>query len=167
MEKTASNPETSSIILRDVITSDLPIFFEYQRDPEASWMAAFISKNPDDRDAFMAHWARILGDKTGTIQTILLNEYVVGHVLIYHNENGQPEVSYWIGKPYWGKGIATQALSLLLAHIKTRPLYGRAVKDNRASLRVLEKCGFTDIGEDKGFANARGQEVEEAILRLD
>lgn len=47
-----------------------------------------------------------------------------------------------------------------------RPLYARVVKDNLASQRVLQKCGFTICGENKGFANARGKEVEEFIMRL-
>jgi hypothetical protein len=81
---------------------------------------------------------------------------VAGSVLTYEDENEKPEVSYWIGKPYWGRGVATRALLAFLKRIKVRPLYARAAKDNLASLRVLEKCGFTRIGEDKGFANARG-----------
>jgi RimJ/RimL family protein N-acetyltransferase len=72
--------------------------------------------------------------------------------------DAKPEVSYWIGKPYWGKGVATKALSAFLTLIKVRPLYARAAKDHSASLRVLEKCGFTRIGEGKGFANARNEE---------
>lgn len=79
---------------------------------------------------------------------------------------GTPEVSYWIGREFWGKGIATRALSELLGHVKMRPLYARAAKDNIASLRVLQKCGFTICGEDKGFASARGEEIEEFILVL-
>ena len=93
---------------------------------------------------------------------------VAGSVLNYEDEEfGKPEVSYWIGKPYWGKGVATRALSAFLLHVTVRPLYARAVKDNIAPLRVLEKCGFTRIGEGKGFSDARGEEVEEIILRLD
>lgn len=158
---------TTSIVLRDVTMSDLPIFFDQQRDPEANWMAAFTVKDPANRDAFMAHWTRILGNETGTIQTILFNGQVVGSVLSYVDEDEHLEVSYWIGKPYWGKGIATSALSAFQEHIKTRPLYARAAKDNIGSLRVLEKCGFTIIGEGRGFSNARGEEVEEFLLRLD
>jgi RimJ/RimL family protein N-acetyltransferase len=45
-------------------------------------------------------------------------------------------------------------------------MYARVAKDNLASRRVLEKCGFTVIGEDKGFANARGQEIDELLLEL-
>ena len=166
METRASNAEPLSIVLRDVVMSDLPIFFEQQLDPEANHMAAFTTKEPTDRDAFMAHWMRILRDETITTQTILFDGQVVGSISSYVDEDEQREVTYWLGKPYWGKGIATSALTAFLASLKERPLYARAAKDNLGSLRVLEKCGFTRIGEDKGFANARGKEVEEFILRL-
>ena len=130
-------------------------------------MAAFTTKDPADRDAFMAHRAKILRDETITIQTILFDGQVAGSVLSYVDEDGQREVSYWIGKAYWGKGVATGALVAFLDHIKVRPLYARAATDNLGSLRVLEKCGFTRIGEGRGFSNARGEEVEEFPLRLD
>jgi RimJ/RimL family protein N-acetyltransferase len=157
---------TSSIILREVQTSDLPVFFDQQLDPEANWMAAFTRKDPTDRDAFMAHWTRILGDRANTIQTILFNGNVAGSISSYVDEEERLEICYWIGKPYWGKGIATRALSAFLAHSKVRPLYARAAKDNIGSLRVLEKCGFTRIGEGRGFSEARREEVEEFLLRL-
>jgi len=167
MDRRAPDHLTDEIQLRDVTESDLPIFFEQQLDADANYMAAFTAKNPADRDAFMAHWSKILGDETSIIQTILFNGQVAGHVLSYENEEfGKPEVSYWIGKEYWGKGIATRALSKFLDHMTVRPVYARVVKDNIGSRRVLEKCGFTRIGEGKGFANARGAEVEEFILRL-
>ena len=78
----------------------------------------------------------------------------------------EPEVSYWLGKEFWGKGIATWALGEFLEFDRSRPMYARVAKDNLASLRVLQKCGFVIQGEDKGFANAREQEVEEFILIL-
>ena len=168
MERVVSNPETYDIVLRDVRMSDLSLFFEQQLDPEANQMAAFTSKNPADRDAFMGHWNKILEDETINIQTILFAGQVAGHILSYEDEEfGGPEVSYWMGRSYWGKGIASRALSAFLLHINARPLYARVAKDNSRSLRVLEKCGFTRIGEDTGFSNARGQETEEFILRLD
>jgi len=166
MERAVPNSETYDVLLRDVIKSDLPIFFEQQLDPVANRMAAFTTKNPANRDAFMAHWARILGVESSAIQTILFGGYVAGYVSSYYDEDGKPEVTYWLGKSYWGKGVASRALSAFLQHVKVRPLYGRAAKDNIASLRVLEKCEFTRIGEGKGFANARGEEIEEFILRL-
>ena len=167
MARRTPGPLTSDVLLRDVIESDLPIFFDQQLDSDANHMAAFTTRDPANRDAFAAHWTRILGDETITIKTILFDGHVAGYVLIYEDEEfGKPEVSYWIGKNYWGKGVATRALSAFLSHVKVRPLCGRAAKDNIASLRVLEKCGFTICGEGRGFSNARGEEVEEFILRL-
>jgi RimJ/RimL family protein N-acetyltransferase len=157
MEKAVFPSGRTDVLLRDVTMSDLPIFFDQQRDPEANWMAAFTSEDPANWDAFMAHWTKILGDETITIQSILFDGQVAGSVLSYIDEDERPEVSYWIGKPYWGKGIATSALSAFLEHIKARPLYARAAKDNLGSLRVLEKCGFSRIGEGRGFSDARGQ----------
>ena len=151
--------------LRDVLESDLPIFFAQQQDPEANYMAGFTAKDPSDKDAFMAHWAKILADKTTINRTILFEGQVVGSIAKFDFE-GEPNVTYWLGKEYWGQGIATAALQKLLGEIASRPLYGRVVKDNIGSLRVLQKCGFTIVSEDKGFANARKAEVEEWILKL-
>ncbi|GHO88676.1 GNAT family N-acetyltransferase [Dictyobacter formicarum] len=169
MERVLFDSETYDLQLRDVVESDLPIFFENQLDADANHMAAFTAKDPTNREAFMAHWQRILGDESGVIQTIVVDGQVAGNVSIYRDEElDGPEVSYWIGRPYWGKGVATRALSEFLAHVvKTRPLYARAAKDNIGSLRVLDKCGFSRIGEGKGFANARGAEIEEFLLKLE
>ncbi len=157
---------TGDVLLREVIEADLPIFFEQQLDADANYMAAFTAKDPTDRAAFMARWARILSDETNINRTILCAGQVAGSIACYEEEAGRPEVTYWLGKPYWGKGIATAALGAFLLQVTARPMYARAAKDNLASLRVLEKCGFTIIGEDKGFANARGKEIEEYLLQL-
>lgn len=168
MTRHAPDTVTKSVQLRDVIESDLPLLFEHQLDPDANYMAAFTARDPSDRDAFMAHWARILSDKTITIQTILFNGQVAGSVASYKDEEfGKLEATYWIGREYWGKGIASRALSTFLDHVPIRPIYGRAAKDNKASIRVMEKCGFTICGEGKGFAYARGEEIEECILKLE
>jgi RimJ/RimL family protein N-acetyltransferase len=154
-----------TLFLRNVIESDLPIFFEQQLAPDANAMAAFTARDPTNREAFMAHWHKILADPTVIIKTIVCDELVAGSVLSYEEEARKPEVSYWIGKEFWGQGIATWALSEFLVHGNpTRPIYARVAKDNRGSLRVLEKCGFAITGEGKGFANARGREVEEFML---
>lgn len=167
MEQGTSGPETFDIALRDVMASDLPIFFDQQQDPQANYMAAFTAKDPADREAFMARWNRILNGQAIAIQTILVDGQVAGSVSTYRDEEGRPEVTYWIGKSYWGKGVASRALAAFLARADTRPLYARAAKDNLASLRVLEKCGFTRIGQGRGYANARGAEIEEYLLKLD
>jgi RimJ/RimL family protein N-acetyltransferase len=153
---------TDGVLLRDVTAGDLPTFFEHQLDPAATQMAAFPARA---KDAFMAHWTKILGDETVITQTILFDGHVAGNVVSWQ-QSAKREVGYWIGKEYWGKGIATKALSEFLNHVTARPLYAHVAKHNIASIRVLEKCGFTICGEDKSFSNARGVEVEGFILIL-
>lgn len=156
----------NELLLRDVVNDDLPIFFEQQLNKEANYMAAFTAEDPTNQEAFAAHWFRILADETIINKTITFDGQVAGSVSSY-KEDGKPEVTYWLGKEYWGKGIATWALREFLAHHNpTRPIYARVAKDNLGSRRVLEKCGFRIIGESKGFANARGQEIEELLLEL-
>jgi len=161
--QTRSKP---TITLRPVLSGDLEVFFRNQLDPQANRMAAFTSKDPSDRQAFDAHWEKIMADKTVFIRTILVDGKVVGSVLKYEMM-GDSEVSYWIDRQYWGQGITTTALQSFLEELTARPLFGRAAADNLGSIRVLEKCGFQKIGVEKGFANARGEEIEEVVMRLD
>ncbi len=91
---------------------------------------------------------------------------VAGHIACYPDGEGI-EVTYWLGREFWGRGLATQALNEMLRLVVDRPLFARAASDNVGSLRVLEKCGFESIGTNKDFANGRGEETEEYILRLD
>jgi RimJ/RimL family protein N-acetyltransferase len=154
---------TNNVQLRDVLESDLPIFFEQQLDPEAAQMAAFPARN---REAFMTHWARIMADESVLIKTILLDGHVAGNIVSFI-QLGEREVGYWLGKEYWGKGIATQALEQFLRVIDTRPLYAHVAKHNIGSRRVLEKCGFTIAAEDRFFSQIFGKNIDEYILRLD
>ncbi|MBA3945444.1 MAG: GNAT family N-acetyltransferase [Herpetosiphonaceae bacterium] len=161
----ASNSSTGAVLLRDVTEADLPIFFEQQRNREANRMAAFTARDPEDRAAFMAHWTKVLADESITKQTIVFEERVAGNIVCFM-QDGHLEVGYWIGKEYWGKGIATKALLAFLNHVPVRPLYAYVAKDNAGSLRVLQKCGFTMSGEGKEYSNARGAEVEAWVLIL-
>jgi RimJ/RimL family protein N-acetyltransferase len=151
----------SNVALRDVTDDDLPILFEHQLDPEASRMAAFA---PRDREAFMAHWAKILPDRSVLVRTIVVDGQVAGNIVSF-DRLGEREVGYWIGRDHWGKGIATAALAEFLLLDANRPLYARVARQNVPSIRVLEKCGFT-IAED-GSAPTLDDGVEEVVLKLD
>jgi RimJ/RimL family protein N-acetyltransferase len=145
-----------TIILREVIDSDLPFFFEQQRDPLAVHMAAFTAKDPQDKSAFEAHWQNIRSSTTTINRSIIVEGEVAGYVSSYEND-GQPEVTYWIDRKFWGRGLTSQALQRFLSEIDTRrPMLARVAKDNYGSIRVLGKCGFRVCGESFGFANARG-----------
>ncbi len=157
---------TDTVTLREMTDDDLPVFFEQQRDEEANRMAAFTPEDPSDRRVFLARWRRMREDDTVVVRTVLSDGRVAGSVLKYE-EDGRAEVSYWLGREFWGRGIATRALAALLAEIDMRPLFARVAKDNIGSCRVLEKCGFGIVGEEKGYANARGEDVEEYVMKLD
>lgn len=148
-------------VLRDVVESDLPVFFEHQRDPEATRMAAVPAR---DREAFDAHWRRILAGDEVTRRTIVLDGEIAGNIVVFERD-GRPLVGYWIGREFWGKGLATRALRELLAEISTRPLYAYAARSNVASMRV-EKCGFVVRRYETAFDPALGEEIEQALFEL-
>lgn len=155
-----------SLTLRDVTDDDLDLFFEWNRDPDAVRMAAFTSEDPSDRAVFDAHWVRVRSDPGITIATILLDGKPVGSVASFP-DFGDPEVTYWIDRAQWGKGIATRGLALFLQQVDVRPLYGRAASDNAGSIRVLARNGFREIGRETNFAAGRGVETEETIFVLE
>ncbi|MFF4880317.1 GNAT family N-acetyltransferase [Micromonospora sp. NPDC000668] len=155
---------TSDVRLRPVREDDLVEFFLYQQDPEANRMAAFVAANPSDHREFARHWARVLTDPAIVVRTVEADGEVVGHVTAFP-AGDHTEVSYWIDPARWGRGHATAALAALLRELP-RPVHARAAKDNAASLAVLRKCGFVVVGEDSGYANGRGAEVEEYLLEL-
>jgi RimJ/RimL family protein N-acetyltransferase len=151
----------NDVRLRDVLEADLPIFFEQQRDPDATRMAAFPAR---DWKAFQAHWtAKILGDAAVAKKTILFDGQVAGNVVSFERA-GTPLVGYWIGKEFWGKGIATRALSQFLETVRTRPLFAHVAKQNAGSIRVLEKCGFRLAAAQPPGPGDDG--VEEIVMEL-
>ncbi|GGW73249.1 N-acetyltransferase [Streptomyces lucensis JCM 4490] len=152
------------IALRAVQDSDLPVFFRQMTDPEAVRMAAFGPERPYDRQAFAAQWQRLRA-ASQVLRTILADGDVAGSAAVY-GAAGEREVTYWVDRAYWGRGVATAALRTLLAEVPERPLYARAAADNAASLRVLDKCGFRQTARARGFASGRGEEIEEVVLIL-
>ena len=92
----------SGVRLRDVAEDDLSVFFDQQLGPDANAMAAFTVKNPADRAAFGARWARILEDETVVKKTVLLGDEVARNVGSFVHA-GEREVTYGLGRTYWGR----------------------------------------------------------------
>ncbi|WPP29127.1 GNAT family N-acetyltransferase [Streptomyces sp. CL7] len=154
------------IALRPVHDSDLAVFFRQTNDPESVRMAAFTPEDSADRDRFEAKWAHIRNSPEIVARTVLADGDVVGSASVY-GEAGEREVTYWIDRAYWGKGIATAALRALLAEVTERPLYARVAADNAGSLRVLRTCGFEVTGTARAYAPGRGEETDELVLALE
>jgi RimJ/RimL family protein N-acetyltransferase len=157
---------SGQLVLREVEDRDLSVLFEHSTDREAIRMAAFTSPDPDDRSSFDRRWARLRSDDSTTNSVVEIDGRVVGHIASFDLE-GHREVTYWIGREDWGRGLATRALQEFLQVEATRPLYARAASDNAASIRVLTKCGFRVVGQGRGFAHGRNEETDEVVLRLD
>ncbi|HEY2785752.1 MAG TPA: GNAT family N-acetyltransferase [Fimbriiglobus sp.] len=145
--------------LRPVEPGDLPRMYEMQLDPESSRMAVTI---PRSREAFDAHWAKVLGDPANTTRAVLLDGQVVGYISCFPMD-GQDHVGYWIDRAYWGMGIASRALHLLLVEVTRRPLVATVATSNGASLRVLQKCGFVVEQVRRNPATDRYPECEVAV----
>jgi RimJ/RimL family protein N-acetyltransferase len=145
-----------------VTNDDLLVFFEQQNDPDAIKMAAFP---PRDYNAFMEHWTNILNDDNVLKRTIIYYDQIAGNIVSF-TRSEKREVGYWLGKNYWGHGIATQALSKFIKEENYRPLYAHVAKHNLASIRVLKKCGFILVGLDEDFFNENGDRIEGLIMEL-
>jgi RimJ/RimL family protein N-acetyltransferase len=152
--------------LREVRDEDLAVLFEQWADPVAVHMAAFTAPDHLDREAFERRWSRLRADETVIARVIVVDGEVAGTISSW-GDPGEREVTYWIGRSYWGKGIATSSLMAFLTVDPTRPLHARVASDNVASRRVLEKCGFRIIATERSFAEARAVEIEEFVLRLE
>jgi RimJ/RimL family protein N-acetyltransferase len=151
--------------LRELRDEDLAVLFDQWADPGAARMAAFTAPDHMDRDTFERRWSRIRADETTINRVIVVDGEVAGTIGSWGDPD-EREVTYWIGRSYWGKGIATCALDALSVD-PSRPLHARVASDNVASRRVLEKCGFRVIATERIFAEARSREIEEVVLRLE
>ena len=152
-----------TISLRDVADDDIAVFFAHQTDAEAITMAAFTSKDPNDEAAHRAHWEKIRAHEAIRTCTILENGEVAGHLASWADGDVR-ELTYWIDRPRWGRGIASEALRQFLEG-EAGVVEARVATDNAGSIRVLERNGFQRVGTESGFAHGRGAEIEEYRYR--
>jgi RimJ/RimL family protein N-acetyltransferase len=149
-------------VLRNVVESDLDAFYEHQREPEATAMALFPAR---DREAFDAHWRRILSDDTLVTRTIVDDEGRVAGNIGCWEQDGRRLLGYWIGKEFWGRGLATRAVTELVKELP-RPLHAWVARSNTGSIRVLEKCGFVQVASRNEHDEKLGRPVDELLFEL-
>ena len=149
--------ETERIILRPWRESDAGTLFKYASDPQLGPQAGWPPHKSEEesreviRNFFMNDytWAVILketGEAVGCVG------YLPSSYSNLPVEKDQCEVGYWVARPYWNKGICTEALKLVIDHCFNEKgftvLWGTFFPSNPASGRVMEKCGFTDTGRE-------------------
>ena len=155
----------NEVCLRPVRDEDLPVLWAQLTDQELQHMAAVTREYHYDRAAFDRHCARVRANGAITVRTVLADGEVAGYIAVFGAAPDR-EVTYVIGRPYWGRGIATAALAEMVRVERSRPLHAVVATDNVGSARVLQKCGFAVTHASRGFARARGHEIELTHLSL-
>lgn len=155
----------TNLILRPTVIADLDQFFTFQLDQEAVHLAAFMPKDYNDKIVYISKYTKLLAEPTVHMCTILVENQIVGSISKFELD-GNAEITYWIDRHFWGKGIGATALQTFLQLESMRPIIGRVAFDNVRSQKVLEHGGFQKIRTDKGFASARQKEIEEYIYQL-
>jgi RimJ/RimL family protein N-acetyltransferase len=159
---TGAHEVTPAVRLRRVEDGDIEVFFDHQADPKAVEMAAFPARG---KDQFTAHWAKLRADDTLVVRTIVADGMVAGNIGSWQDD-GQQLLGYWVGREWWGRGVATQALALLVDEVSIRPLYAHVAAHDVGSIRVLEKCGFRRDRAQEAQAAASDDGIEELIFAL-
>lgn len=126
------------VLLRAVVDTDVEAFYEHQADPAATALAAFPFR---DRETFFRHWRDSVAQDNVVKRTVTYGDAVAGYVACFAKDDLRL-VGYWLDRAFWGRGIATAALSAFLDVVRDRPLHAFVAKSNAPSIRVLEKCGF-------------------------
>jgi RimJ/RimL family protein N-acetyltransferase len=155
---------SGAVSLRRACEADIPEFVRFQSDPQSAHAAAFGAVNSSDVNT--ALWAQRLLDPEIETCTILSADQVVGYVGLY-GRGADREITYWVDRAVWGRGIASAALRSFISAATFRPLVARVAADNVRSVRVLQKCGFRQVNTMSSFAEHRGAAIEEHIYQLD
>ena len=129
--------------LRNIKPTDLERLYQFQADPLANEMADFPAR---DHSAFFEHWqTNILSNTDIAAKAIIVDNDIVGSIVLWQSEQ-QWLLGYWLGREFWGKGIASNALRVFLSEQTQRPIIAEVTELNLGSIKVLEKNGFKHIG---------------------
>ena len=166
--------ETERIVLRPWCDDDVEVLYKYASHPDVGPRAGWQPHGNIEESREVIHtvfsngttWAIVLkatDEPIGAIGYMMENNIT--------DRNDEPIVGYWIGRPYWGQGLCTEALRLMLSYIRSTTqiasLAGSHYTDNPASGRVMEKCGFVATGEfRKDESQYQGNGKLMRILRL-
>jgi RimJ/RimL family protein N-acetyltransferase len=159
-------PVRTDVRLRPVTDADLEDLFALESDAVGADMIAFLPREPGDRAAFDAHWAKVRVDGRTVLRIIEADGRFAGYAVSFLMD-GARQVGYWVARELWGTGVATAALSALVAELPERPLWGSTAADNLGSQRVLQKVGFVPERVERSHAPRRGHDIEERVFRLD
>ncbi len=146
------------------MVADIAPAFALQQDAEARVMAGV---KPRSWETFCARWEQVLGDAKVTMRTIEADGAFAGSVNVFQPEGtAENAIGYWIAREWWSRGVATRAVGLMLVEVSTRPLVAHVKAQNGASLRVLARNGFVEVGRAVTPETERYLAGETVTMRL-
>ncbi len=163
--------QTSRLVLRP---ADLGYAQDFSALLDDVGIAEMTSRIPHpyglkEAEAFLASRAEAAARGNLDLQIEDWSGRLLGGLGVDSDAGPLPEVGYWIGRPFWGKGVATEALNAVLEALPTllgrRGLAAGHFSDNPASGRVLEKAGFLYTGVvERRFSMARQAAAETRMM---
>jgi len=158
--------QTEHLVLRPLTPDDAPRIAELAGDWDVARMTGRVPWPYPPEAAFQ--WIEMSGDDF--IRGITLDDVLIGCAGYVSRNPETAELGYWIGKPYWGRGLTSEAVAALIDRIFADPartkIVARHFADNPASGRVLEKLRFRLTGMDKVWSEARKLDVTALAYKL-
>lgn len=169
--------ETKRLLLRPWLESDAPALYRYASDPIVGERAGWPPHRSEEesrqviRDVFSnGHtWALVLKETSEPIGCMCYYPFGESNIEIGEED---AEIGYWIGRPWWNRGLCTEALRAMIDYCFNKKgfltLWSDFFVDNPASGRVMQKCGFRDTGRLNLCSHLyRGDARPVRIMRLD
>jgi len=157
----------NDIAISLITEDDIRALYPLGNNKDVSWMSGGGLIHPITYEEFRTQNSIAVSKAIGELQSYVIRwgDVVIGSVGYFRRTPDAPlEIGYWIGKDYWGKGIATKALMLAIDAMKksglTGTIFATTMVDNLASRHILSKCGFIEIGTVRFQSRARDMEVE-------
>jgi RimJ/RimL family protein N-acetyltransferase len=164
------------LVLRPLQAADAPAMQRYASDFDVARMLAQVPHPYPEGEAaaFIAEVCELDDDLPFRVFAIDQDGFAGTAALAADGDSFAQRtgrLGYWLGRPFWGHGLATEAVRVLLADYAFGTLGLRRVTagvfdDNPASMRVLAKLGFTQTGEEMRWSEARGVEVRHLLYAV-
>ena len=158
---------TERLILRPLQRTDAPAFARFAGD----WAVASMTSDipyPFSETQALAWLKPVRGEVRFGIER---EGHLIGGAGFYRRRSGVAELGFWLGRPWWGQGYATEATQAIVRYgLEARRLPGFSSAhfiDNPASARVLLKLGFEPVGRGQITCAARGHDMESITYWLD
>jgi len=159
--------ETERLLLRPLEASDIsrlvPLIGDYEVAKNLSRVPYPYSEDQAREFLEKAALERARGESYAFAATLKTDGVLIGGCGVHLKDDGMFEIGYWLGKPYWGRGYASEAARRLagfaFAELKAPVLKARYFHDNPASGHVLKKLGAVPAGAEHVDCLARGHAV--------